>query len=319
MNRIDRLSAMLIMLQTKRVVRAMDFSERFEISLRTVYRDMKALCEAGVPVGAEAGVGYYLCEGYHLPPVMFTPEEAGAMVLASKLVDSFSDISVRKGFARATDKIRSVLPQGQKDFLEGMENQIHVLFNASNNEDGFSNNFTLSIQKALSQDCCISIDYFAASKNEISKRIVEPLGLYFYGFSWHLIAYCKLRNEFRDFRIDRLRKLELTDEKRLHAGDFSIEKYFDMQNVKGELILLSVYFEKAKSWVVNSSRHYFGFYEEQEKDGLTEMKFAVSDLEYMSNWLISMGTIVKDINHSGLKELIRQKVKLLQSHFCDKK
>ncbi|HEY8512458.1 MAG TPA: HTH domain-containing protein, partial [Cyclobacteriaceae bacterium] len=86
MNRIDRLTAILIHLQSKRLVKAEELASRFDISLRTVYRDVKALMEAGVPIGSEAGVGYFIVDGYHLPPVMFSQEEAGAMLLAGKLV-----------------------------------------------------------------------------------------------------------------------------------------------------------------------------------------------------------------------------------------
>ncbi len=68
MNRIDRLTAILIQLQGKRIVKAQDISDRFDISLRTVYRDVRALMEAGVPIGSEAGTGYYIVDGYHLPP-----------------------------------------------------------------------------------------------------------------------------------------------------------------------------------------------------------------------------------------------------------
>src|ERR1051326_614442 len=101
MNRIDRLTAILIHLQTKRVVKAEEISDRFEISLRTVYRDVKALMEAGVPIGSEAGKGYFIVDGYHLPPVMFNQEEASSMLVAGKLVEKLTDQSIRKAFESA--------------------------------------------------------------------------------------------------------------------------------------------------------------------------------------------------------------------------
>src|SRR5574339_396245 len=118
MNRIDRLTAILIHLQTKRVVKAEEIAERFEMSLRTVYRDVKALMEAGVPIGSEAGTGYFIVDGYHLPPVMFTQEEASAMLLASKLVEKMTDQSVLRAFESALMKIKSVLNDREKDHLE---------------------------------------------------------------------------------------------------------------------------------------------------------------------------------------------------------
>ena len=93
MNRIDRLQALLIQLQSKRVIKAQEMADRFEVSLRTIYRDMRALEEGGVPIGAEAGIGYYLMEGYHLPPVMFTREEASALLMAGKFFERHTDKS----------------------------------------------------------------------------------------------------------------------------------------------------------------------------------------------------------------------------------
>ena len=109
MNRLDRLTSILIQLQTKRVVKAEEIARRFEISLRTVYRDVKSLMEAGVPIGSEAGKGYFIVDGFHLPPVMLTQDEASAMLLAGKLVDKMADKSVRLAFDSSLYKIKSVL------------------------------------------------------------------------------------------------------------------------------------------------------------------------------------------------------------------
>src|SRR5918993_4528957 len=127
MNRIDRLTAILIQMQTKRVVKAEEIADRFEISLRTVYRDVKALMEAGVPIGSEAGKGYFIVDGYHLPPVMFSQHEASAMSLAGKLVEKMTDLSVRKAYESALLKIKSVLNQSEKDHLENLQSSIQVL------------------------------------------------------------------------------------------------------------------------------------------------------------------------------------------------
>src|SRR4029079_3218516 len=108
-NRIDRLTAILIHLQSKKVVKAEEISDRFEISLRTVYRDVRSLMEAGVPIGSEAGTGYFIVDGYYLPTVMFSQEEASSMLLASKLVEKMADDSVRRAFESALMKIKSVL------------------------------------------------------------------------------------------------------------------------------------------------------------------------------------------------------------------
>jgi predicted DNA-binding transcriptional regulator YafY len=96
MNRVDRLMAMIVHLQSRRLVRAEDIAAHFEISVRTVYRDIAALGEAGIPILGEAGVGYGLAKGYYLPPVMFTAEEASALFMGGKLVEHLTDASLRK-------------------------------------------------------------------------------------------------------------------------------------------------------------------------------------------------------------------------------
>ncbi|MBN1118779.1 MAG: YafY family transcriptional regulator [Bacteroidales bacterium] len=316
MNRIDRLSAILILLQTRKIIKAEQIAERFDISLRTVYRDMKALYEAGIPIGAEAGIGYYLVEGFHLPPIMFSAEEAGAMLVAGKLVNSFSDVSVKKHFNLAIDKVKSVLPEQQKNFISGIENQIEVLHKTSKSDKIFSNNFTSDIQKALAEDSCMEITYYANSKSETTTRIIEPLGLYFYSFSWHLIAFCKLRNDYRDFRIDRIKELQIVNEKCCaKKQSFSINEFFENQFKNEFLNNVTVVFHKETAGYISSVRYYYGFYEEKITDNTVEMKFASNDLNYMANWLITLGTMVKDIQSFELTQKIVSIVKSLNTKY----
>src|SRR4051812_19448843 len=124
MNRIDRISAILIQLQSRRVVKACDIATRFNISLRTVYRDIKTLEYAGIPLIGEAGVGYSIMDGYRLPPVMFTREEATAFLTAEKLMEHMTDPSSNENYKSAMYKIRSVLHVAEKDFLENIDGHI---------------------------------------------------------------------------------------------------------------------------------------------------------------------------------------------------
>src|SRR5215470_11326042 len=131
MNRVDRLVAIALRLQSRRVVRAEDIAARFEISVRTVYRDLEALGEAGIPILAEAGVGYSLVKGYHLPPVMFTAEEASALFTGGKFVEHLTDASLRKQMDSALLKIRSVLPRDRQDYLDRLERSTVVVSQGS--------------------------------------------------------------------------------------------------------------------------------------------------------------------------------------------
>ena len=158
MNRIDRLTAILIQMQTKRIVKAEEIADRFEISLRTVYRDVKALMEAGVPIGSEAGKGYFIVDGYHLPPVMFTQEEGSAMLFAGKLVEKMTDKSIRKEFESALLKIKAVLNEAEKDHLENLHAHVEVMKHP-HDEQPFPNHFLTSIQKAAVDKEVLRIEY----------------------------------------------------------------------------------------------------------------------------------------------------------------
>ena len=114
MNRIDRVTAILIHLQSRRVVKAQEIAERFGISLRTVYRDIRTLEAAGIPLLGEAGVGYSIMEGYRLPPVMFTKEEATAFLTAEKLIEKLTDTSTEESYKSAMYKIKAVLNAAEK-------------------------------------------------------------------------------------------------------------------------------------------------------------------------------------------------------------
>ena len=126
MNRVDRLHAILVHLQSKRRVTAQELADRFNLSLRTVYRDVKALEESGIPIIGESGIGYSVMEGYRLPPVMFTQEEASSLLLGGKLVQEFTDTTVRKQFDSAMYKIKAVLRGSDKDHVEELDDKIAI-------------------------------------------------------------------------------------------------------------------------------------------------------------------------------------------------
>src|SRR6478735_3963073 len=123
MNRFDRITAILIQLQSKKIVKAQDLASRFDISLRTVYRDIRSLEEAGVPLYGEAGVGYSLVDGYRLPPVMFTREEAMSFVTAEKFMEQFTDASTKSSYQSAMYKMKAVLRSDEKELVENIEDR----------------------------------------------------------------------------------------------------------------------------------------------------------------------------------------------------
>lgn len=207
MNRIDRLFGILILLQSKKYVTAEKIANQYQISVRTVYRDMKALSEQGVPLSFEQHKGYFIVQGYFLPPISFNSDEANALILMERFLAGFADKSITNHYTTALNKIKAVLKTSQKEKLESLNESIKLQL-----PDRLTNDFEyLSIlQNAISAKCLIEINY-KNNKEEISQREIEPIGLIFYAFSWHLIGWCHLRNDYRDFKVDRIINVKCTE------------------------------------------------------------------------------------------------------------
>ncbi len=312
MNRIDRLSAILIHLQSKKWVTAGEIADRFGMSLRTVYRDLKALEEAGVPVGAEAGKGYYLVDGYRLPPVMFTREEAGAMLMAEKMVEKFTDKSVNEHYQSAMYKIKSVLPDTDKEFVSDLYGNIEVFYTPKGD---LPNNFISVIQQALVNNQVVKVEYFSISKEEHTCREIEPVGLCFYSISWHLIAYCRLRKEYRDFRVDRIKNLTLRNEKFVPREKITMREYFQRYSESRALSEIILRVNKKAEAIFQNVKYFYGFLGQEERDGYLEMDFVSDDLDYFGRWLLMYADSIEVVQPVELKIIMQNLITSIKNKF----
>jgi predicted DNA-binding transcriptional regulator YafY len=220
--RLSRLTAILTQLQTKRLLTAPELANKFSVSVRTIYRDIKALEQAGIPVFTEEGKGYRLMEGYKIPPVMFTESQANALILAEQLVLKNKDASFIKDYLEAIDKIKAVLGHRVKDNVNLLAERTRFSQNFNNERN--SNNLS-DLQFALTNFYVTRIDYINEA-NQTSNRLIEPFALLSTQENWLLIAWCRLRNEFRFFRLDRIKKLEMLTEK-FSPHKMTLQEYFD--------------------------------------------------------------------------------------------
>ena len=316
MNRIDRLTAILIHLQSKRIVKAEELSSRFEISLRTVYRDVKALMEAGVPIGSEAGTGYFIVDGYHLPPVSFSQEEAGAMLLAGKLVEKMTDKSVRIAFESALTKIKSVLNDPGRDHLENLYSHIEVRRSPGADNGEFPNRFLTDIQNAVVQKKAIELAYLSHYRDQLTERTVEPIGLYFYGNAWHLIAWCRFRNDYRDFRADRIRKLAVTESHFADRNLLSLQEYVEtVKRTHGDVAEAVVLFDKRAARHMGEQKYGYGFVAEEDLGDQVRMTFLTCYLPSLGRWLLSYGSAVQIESPSRLHEVVQDLLGELIDHY----
>lgn len=315
MNRIDRLVATVLLLQTRRLIRAQDIAEHFEISKRTVYRDLRALEEAGVPLAGEAGEGYSLVEGYHLPPVMFTHEEAGALFVGGEFVERFTDASLRKHVQSALLKIRAVLPEEKQEYLERLQQATAIYTRPASFIAGYRDDALATIQHALVQRSVLSMEYFSNHRDSLTQRCVEPLALLYYNDHWHLIAYCRMRADYRDFRTDRIKTLRLCEETFAPHQNFSLKQYLqDFQRLDNPQEVQIKFKPEIARYL--RERNHFGFVEETVcADGVL-MTFLVPRLEVMLSWLLSFGTHVEIVAPLALRSLLAQKAQSLAAHYA---
>lgn len=233
MNRIDRLMGMLTVLQSSRHVTAEKLSSRFGISIRTVYRDIRALDEIGIPVAFENGKGYFIMEGYFLRPVSLTSEEANSLVFLASLAERFGDGSVAKHASSALEKIRTVLRSGEKDRATHLADRIKVL---DPNPPSGVFTYLSEMQKAIAASLIVVIDYTDLKKRR-TRREIEPIGMVYYTEQWHVIAWCWLRNGYRDFIIKQIDHLQITSKsfrKTDHVSlDDHIRSWYDESSSPG--------------------------------------------------------------------------------------
>lgn len=221
MNRIDRLMGMMTLLQSKKYCSGEQLSYKFDISIRTVYRDIRALNEIGIPVGFEIGKGYYIAQGYFLPPLSLSIEEANALILLTTLADKFTDKSISKHSHNALTKIKAVLRHTDKDKADELSSQINVYLpeTEKNNSSDLS-----GIQKAIVNKTVLSLQYTDNEGNN-SKREIEPVGLIFYTNQWHLYAWCRTKKAYRDFKVKMISGLIDTEKPHSVTKHRTIEEY----------------------------------------------------------------------------------------------
>lgn len=219
MRRADRLFQIVSLLRRRRFVTAAGLAERLEVSERTIYRDVRDLIGSGVPIEGEAGVGYRLGKDFELPPMMFNVEEIQALVLGARMVETWGDDDLRQAARSVLDKTEAVLPPKQRPRIRDT-----ALFSLSFRVPEEVRTRLGPIRRAVHERRKLELRY-VDGEGQASARRVRPLGLYFWGTTWTLGAWCELREDFRNFRLDRVEALELLDDRFEHEPPVTLEDY----------------------------------------------------------------------------------------------
>ena len=207
MRRADRLFQIVQYLRAGRLLTAKILADRLEVSERTIYRDIADLQSSGVPIDGEAGIGYLMRDGYDLPPLMFSREEVSALIVGARMVGAWGGAKMALAAETALGKIESVLP----DDMRGHARKTSVFAFDFQMPAELRNRFDFA-NEAISKGSVLALAY-RDPNGECTKREIEPLGLYYWGRTWTLASWCRLRSDFRTFRLDRMEILADTGEK----------------------------------------------------------------------------------------------------------
>lgn len=224
MSQLSRLINILTLLKSRRILTATELAERYDVSVRTIYRDIqKLIASGGVPVVTiEGRGGYSLMEGYTVAPVQFTEKQANALITAHHLVNQSKDASFVKDFEEALIKIKSVFRSSILEKSERLSSKIHVF---EYSQENLSSNALSELQLAITNLSYVEINYRKANDTNISFRKIEPYVFFSTNNKWILIAWCHLRNEYRAFRVDRIQHFKILHEQFVDRK-FNIQDYF---------------------------------------------------------------------------------------------
>jgi predicted DNA-binding transcriptional regulator YafY len=226
MRRADRLFQIVQILRNKRLVTAHDLAERLEVSQRTIYRDIQDLSLSGVPIEGEAGVGYHLRYSLDIPPLMFNADELEALVLGVRILKVWGGSELGKSALSVLDKIQAVIPTELRVHID--DSKLFAL-NLCDRKELMT---TLDhCRHAIASYNYLQITYKRADDTS-SQRKLKPLGLFFWGNVWTLTAWCELRDDFRNFRLDRIQTLTILEHTFSEQAGQSLEDYIALMRAQ---------------------------------------------------------------------------------------
>ena len=308
MKQMDRRLLILMCLREERPVRAADLAEECECSVRTVYRDIDALCQSGVPVAALPGEGYRLVPGYHLPPIAFTVDEAVQLLLGSELALGLGTDEQRAAVRSAAAKVEAVLTEETRREVERLRERIRV---APEHYRETSPWLPL-LQRAVIQEHVVKVRYHSFSSDEVTEREIEPYYLIFYGGDWHLVGFCRLREGIRDFRCGRIREAGLTADR--FERPEHVSSWPDGPRTPGQEV--HVWIETASVPWARETQAY-GFRREEPTEGGSVFIFEASDLKRLLPWIMSWGISARVLSPPELGRRVRREAEALVQTYAE--
>jgi predicted DNA-binding transcriptional regulator YafY len=304
MNRTDRLLAIVLELQGKGRQRAEDLAATFETSKRTIYRDVLALGEAGVPIVSVPGRGYSLMKGYFLPPLSFTTDEATMLLLGSDLMAQNFDAQYRAAAQSASRKIEGVLPDTLRDEVHYLQNSIVFVAGTPDTAES-ARRVTLlqQLRRAIIQRSTVRFCYHARhareGRGEQTTREADPYGLIHFPSGWHMVAHCHLRQDTRNFRLDRIDRLEILLQTFQRPAGYVMRQDPEREREARSIKVRALFDSEIARWV-QEARSYYVTHEEERPEGLL-VTLQVRQESEIIHWLLSWGQHVRILEPESLR------------------
>lgn len=313
MNRTDRLLAIVLELQSRGKRRAEDLAAAFEVSKRTIYRDVHALCEAGVPVVSEPGSGYWLVDGYFLPPLRFTREEAMLLLLGSAVMEQSFDAEYQAAARNAGRKISAVLPDDLRSQVESLQERIQFFPSGR----GAGAEHLPIIRRAIVTQQTLRFHYHARSGETGSHsldRDADPYGLVFVSVHWYVVAHCHIRGAIRNFRLDRIDRPSLLPRLFMRPANFEIGQVSRSERD----VVVRVLFDATIARWVREDRLFYIESKQETNNGLL-VTLRVRHESDVLQWLLGWGAGVRVLEPASLAHRLRAEAEALLLQYATNK
>ncbi len=313
MNKFDRVFSILILLQTRSILTAKDIAERFEISVRTVYRDINTLKSAGVPIIGDPGIGYSIMEGYRLPPMMFSEEEASALLTAEKFIGKLTDSKTQSNYRNAMIKIKSILRNSEKQSLAKLDDAIAI----SDDNNWSDQTYLQDMFGSIASKKIMKIEYRKID-GATTQRKVEAIGCYHQYNAWYLIAFCLARKDYRTFKVNRIVDLRVLDQV-FNTEHISLQEYIDRQDASWKedkrFHTIEIVFKFSLLEYAEKRKYYFGFIDQIVREDEVQMKFLNTSLDFVARWLLQFGDQATVLAPVELIDLMQSLTERLYKHY----
>lgn len=309
MNRTDRLLAIILELQAKGVQRAEDLAATFEVHKRSIYRDIQALMESGVPIISEPGRGYTIMEGYFLPPVRFSPDEAIILLLGCDVMAQNFDHQYRAAAQSAASKISAVIPPPLRDEVTSLQQSIRfVEFGTVLSEA------LIQIRRAVLAHQTVHFDYQAKTSPDApqTQRQVDPYGLVHWGHNWYMVGFDHARRDTRIFRLERIENLVITSHRFVRPVNFKLGERPDDEAPRNVIVRLLFAPEIAR-WA-KEERPFYWVSEQGTPDGLV-MELQVRQSQDILQWVLGWGSRVRVLEPDSLRQLVRDEARRMWERY----